>query len=129
MQRNTISHKAKADSIVSAFPMQQQKNIRLIKKNNEKGEFYQVIAQTHMGNDNAFLKIKLETTTKPNAKVHCKARVNDNYLECIQKLYDAGKIIHPEYKIDTERFNDENGQCHWNINFLSNTQEKMHTAF
>lgn len=129
MQRNTISHKAKADSIVSAFPMQQQKNIKMIKKINEKGEFYQVIAQTHLGYDNAFLKIKLETTTKPNAKVHCKARVNDNYLECIQKMYDAGKIIHPEYKIDTERFNDENGQCHWNINFLSKPEEKMHTAF
>lgn len=129
MQRNTISHKTKADRIVSAFPMQQQKNIRLIKKNNEIGEFYQVIAQTNLGYDNAFLKIKLETTTKPNAKVHCKARVNDNYLECIQKMYDAGKIIHPEYKIDTERFNDENGQCHWNINFLSKPEEKMHTAF
>ena len=129
MQRNTISHKTKADRIVSAFPMQQQKNIRLIKKTNEIGEFYQVISQTHLGYDNAFLKIKLETTTKPNAKVHCKARVNDNYLECIQKMYDAGKIIHPEYKIDTERFNDENGQCHWNINFLSKPEEKMHTAF
>jgi len=129
MQRNTISHKAKAERIVSGFPMQQQKNIRMIKKNNEIGEFYQIITQTHMGYDNAFLKIKLETTTKPNAKVHCKARVNDNYLECIQKMYNEGKIIHPEYKIDTERFNDENGQCHWNINFLSKPEEKMYNTF
>ena len=34
MQRNTISHKAKAERIVSGFPIQQQKNIRMIKKNN-----------------------------------------------------------------------------------------------
>jgi len=126
MQRNTFSHKAKADSIVTSFSIQQQKNIRMIKKYNEIGDFYQIIAQFHIGYDNAFLKIKLETTTKPKAKVHCKARVNDNYLECIQKMYNEGKIIHPEYKIDTERFNDDNRQCHLNITFLSKPEEKMH---
>ena len=129
MQRNTVSHKTKADRIVTSFSIPQQKNIRMIKKNNEIGEFYQIIAQIHMGYDKAFLKIKMETTTKPKAKVHCKARVNDNYLECIQKMYNEGKIIHPEYKIDTESFNDENRQCHLNITFLSKPDEKMHITF
>ena len=128
MQRTKFSHEAKANQIIATIPKMDNLEVVKYKKFNDIGEFYQIIANMYLGYNNVILKFKIDTTTKKNAKVYCKARINDDFLEDIKKYYDAGKIVYPEYNIKLESFQDINGENHLNIVFLSKTDETINTT-
>jgi len=125
MQNTEMIHETKAKNIVKTISCDSTVKISMNKKFNDVGVFYQIIVEKFLGHENAFLKFKLETNTKNNAKVHCKARVNDNYLNAVQKYYKDNRINYPEYKINIDYFRDANNENHINITFLSNPDEKI----
>ena len=123
-----IIHENKAKNIIKTISEEHKAKISMNKKFNDVGIFYQIVVEKFLGHENAFLKFKLETNTKKNAKVHCKARVNDNYLNAVQKYYEDKKINYPEYKINIDHFNDGNNENHINITFLSTPEETINTT-
>ena len=128
MQRTKFSHEAKANQIIATIPKMDNLEVVKYKKFNDIGEFYQIIANMYLGYNNVILKFKIDTTTKNNAKVYCKARINDDFLEDVKKYYTDGKIVYPEYTIKLESFQDINSENHLNLVFLSKTNETINTT-
>jgi len=125
MQRTKFSHEAKANKIIENIPKMDNLEIKKYKKFNDIGEYYQIITNVYLGYENAFLKFKIDTTTKNNAKLYCKARINDDYQEYVNKYYEDKKMVYPEYNINLESFQDINGEKHLNITFQPTSNETI----
>lgn len=130
ISRMNKSHTNKFAMINSKFTANDEVFITSNKKSNDKGEYLQVIIEKDFDIQSAFLKIKLDTTTKPKAVVYSKLRINDNYIKFVKNLYESDYFSYLEnYEINLDEFIDKNNKHHFNLIIISKPDMDIHNVF
>ena len=131
-QTNQINHLSKANAILDSFNKAFSGiQIRSFKKTNKIGEFYQIVGSKNYEFGDVIPIVKIETSTKPNTTVHAKLRVNDDYYDIFNTMFDKnifdGKT--GDFSTIVESFDDAKGYNHINFVLMSKPNVSIVDAF